>query len=423
MTRPNGFHRIVVGLLVAAPAIAFYALLAGTTVNVPYLDDYDTILRFLEGGRRVPELLAPHVEHRLAGVRAVASTAVALSGEIDFRLLAVVGNLGVLATAAVLYLGFRPRAETPEKLLAFVPASWFLFQPQYWDSFFWATSALSNLWVLPISGLAFVALLHRKPIALAVAMTLAVVAALTQANGLLCLPIGLGLLGLQRRGRAATVWAVFSLALGGAYASGLSLPDGHPGSLAALGNGAVLLYALNFLGAAGGFGIPAASIAVGLAIVVSAAVLASSALRRNPAPYALLVLVTASAVLNGLGREFISGPDYALGATRYRFYGSAALAITYLSWVEGLEAGRLRQVFIAVGVAASIAFGIASFDIGIEQSRVVSQRLERGVVNWQHTGRGLAHPEAESAHDILGRAVATGLYRPPKSSYEPRKRE
>ena len=423
MTTPSVLHRIVVGLLLSAPAIAFYSLLSGTTVNVPYLDDYDTILRFVEGERSVSELLAPHVEHRLAGVRVVASTALALTGEIDFRLLAVAGNLGVLATATVLYLGFRPKADSPGKLLAFVPASWFLFQPQYWDSFFWATSALSNLWVLPISGLAFIALLHRQPIAVAAAMALTTVAALTQANGLLCLPIGLVLLAFQHRGRAAAAWIAFGLALGGAYASGLALPDGHPGGLSALGSGSVILYALNFLGAAGGFGIPSASTAVGLAVAASAVVLAPSAMARNPALYALLLLVTASAVLNGLGREFISGPDYALGATRYRFYGSAALAITYLLWAEGLGAGRLRRAFVASGIAAAMAFGIASFALGIEQARAVSTRLERGIVNWPYSRRGLAHPDAQSAHDILGRAVSAGIYRAPQSNHESRNPE
>ena len=205
MTTPNLLHRLAIGLLLFAPAIAFYVLLLGTVVNVPYLDDYDTILRFLEGERSVSELLAPHVEHRLAGVRIVSGAILALTGEIDFRLLALVGNLGVLATASVLYLGFRPKSGRPGKALAFVPASWFLFQPQYWDSFFWATSALSNLWVLPISGLAFIALLHRGPMTVTIAMALAAVAALTQANGLLCLPIGLVLLAFPAPGSCCGV--------------------------------------------------------------------------------------------------------------------------------------------------------------------------------------------------------------------------
>ncbi len=420
MTAPNPLHRLATGLLLAAPAIAFYVVLLETAVNVPYLDDYDTILRFFEGERSISELLAPHVEHRLAGVRIVSGATLALTGEIDFRLLALVGNLGVFATAFVLYLSFRPKAGRPGKALAFVPASWFLFQPQYWDSFFWATSALSNLWVLPISGLAFIALLHRGPVMVTIAMALAAVAALTQANGLLCLPLGLVLLAFQRRGRATGFWIAFGLALGGLYASGLALPDGHPGSLAALGRGPVILYALNFLGAAGGFGIPSVSTAVGLAIAVSAVVLAPSAMARNPALYALLLLVAASAVLNGLGREFISGPDYALGATRYRFYGSAALAITYLLWVEGLGGDRMRRAFVGCGIAAAVAFGIASFALGVDRARTVSTRLERGMDHWPHSNRGLAHPDGKNAHDIVGRAVSAGIYRPPQASHEPR---
>ena len=70
-----------------------------------------------------------------------------------------------------------------------------------------------------------------------------------------------------------------------------------------------------------------------------------------------------------------------------------------------------------------MAFGIASFALGIEQARAVSTRLERGIVNWPYSRRGLAHPDAQSAHDILGRAVSAGIYRAPQSSHESRNLE
>ena len=61
----------------------------------------------------------------------------------------------------------------------------------------------------------------------------------------------------------------------------------------------------------------------------------------------ILLLVVASGLLNALGREFIAGADYALGAVRYRFYGSAAIALAYLAAFEGLSTPRIRRRVLA----------------------------------------------------------------------------
>ena len=83
----------------------------------------------------------------------------------------------------------------------------------------------------------------------------------------------------------------------------------------------------------------------------------------------------------------------------------------------------MRRTFVACGIAAAVAFGVASFAFGVEQAQTVSTRLERGMGHWPYSNRGLAHPEAENAHDIIGRAVSAGIYRPPQSSHEPRNPE
>jgi len=407
--------RVVGGLLIAVPALAFCALVAANAVNVPYLDDYDTVLLFLEGPASLGDWFAPHVEHRPVVLRLVAEASAALSGSVDFRVLAFVGNAGVLALAAVLYRGFRPTAALPVKSLAFVPAAWFLFQPQSFDSIFWATSSLSNGWVLALCGAGFLALEKRGPIGVALAALCVTFAVGAQANGLVALPVGLAVLVAQRRPAASLAWLAFAIGLAALYAIGLALPDGHPGLGEALSRPGVFAYALAFLGAAGGFGHPATALAVGAALLLSALFLSRTGFRHRPVLPALLWVVIGSAVLNALGREFIAGPDFAVSTVRYRSYGAAALACAYLAWVQSLAPGSLRKAFVAAGISAGVAFGVASFAFGIERSTPLAERLKIGIMAWPATSRGLRHPDPQYAAERLERAVSVGRYRPPRT--------
>ncbi|MFP6579915.1 MAG: hypothetical protein VCC02_08950 [Myxococcota bacterium] len=407
--------RVVGGLLIAAPALAFYALIAANAINVPYLDDYDTVLLFLEGPASLQDWFAPHVEHRPVVLRLVAEASAALSGSVDFRVLAFVGNAGVLALAVVLYRGFRPTAALPVKSLAFVPAAWFLFQPQSFDSIFWATSSLSNGWVLALCGAGFLALENRRPTGVALAALCVTFAVGAQANGLVALPVAFAVLVAQRRTAASPLWLVFATGLSTLYALGLAPPDGHPGVSEALSSPGVVPYALGFLGAVGGLGNKGTALAVGAALLLSTLFLSRTGLRHRPVLPALLWVVIGSAVLNALGREFIAGPEFAVSTVRYRSYGAAALACAYLAWVQSLAPGSLRKAFVAAGISAGVAFGVASFAFGIERSTQLSKRLEVGMHAWPATSRGLRHPDSQYAAERLERAVSVGRYRPPRT--------
>ena len=376
----------------------------------------DTVLGFLEstpsGWTRLVEA---HVEHRLLLLRVATLALVALFGEVDFRTLAWLGNLGVLTLSVFLFAGFRKDASWGARIVTFSPATWFLFQPQYWDSFFWATASLSNLWVLPMALACFGALGRTGGAAFLLALAAGCVAALTQANGLLVLPIGALLLLRNGRHREAALWIVFSLLLAGAYAAGLQRPEGSVGILESLLRPSVWQYALYFIGAAGGFGSPLPSALVGLAILAIAAWGLPRSTKANPGLAGLLLLVVASGLLNALGREFIAGPDYALGAARYRFYGSAALALAYLVGIETLIRPRARHWAFAVGVSLALAFAVNSYRLDTPRALVNATRLEQGFERWTQQRRGLRHPHPDRASAILEAAIASGIYRPQTS--------
>ena len=404
-----------------APIITYYGLLAGTTVNVPYLDDYDTILAYLLADRvaatpmdRLDLLFETHVEHRIALVRGAALVSHAATGAVDFRWLAWLGNLGLVALTAGLFGVFRRHDTTTNRLLLFAPVGFLLFQPQFWDAWFWATSSLSNLWVLPMALVTFMALDRGTPLALLLASGLGIITVLTQANGLLVLPVGCGVLLLGRKPRPALAWAVFGTAVALLYTLNLERPPGSRTigeSLASLIP--ILHYAINFLGAATGFGNSIASFVAGIFIGFSALFLCARQGRRNPPLYGLFLLLLASALLNAFAREHIRGSDYALDTWRYRSYASAALAVTYLAWAESAWTLRHRQAWVSIALAVGIAFNTLSYVSYASKAQSVATQLERGLANWQNTGRGLRHPHPTRSNEILAAAVREGLYQPP----------
>ena len=117
-------------LALLAPIVTYFAILTATSVNIPYLDDYDTILGYLQAdqtagslSQRLQLILEPHVEHRLAFVRGIALLSVATNATVDFQLLAWWGNLGLLALTGALFGVFRRSEAVTDRLLLFLPVS------------------------------------------------------------------------------------------------------------------------------------------------------------------------------------------------------------------------------------------------------------------------------------------------------------
>ncbi len=420
-------------VLIALPVLAYCVLLASTAVDVPYLDDYDVVLRFLlEAGEPDGEplrlLFAQHVEHRLVLVRAIALTMVSATGHVDFSALAWIGTLGLALLATGLFVAFRPTASLGAKCLVFAPVVLFLFQPQSWDAFFWATSSLSNLWVLPLALATLLLLSRQGPRAMAGAVLLAAVAVVAQGNGLLVLPGGLVLLGMQHRWRAAAFWAAASLLIGGLYALDFRPVDGAPSLLDSLQRAPTLIhYALNFLGSAAGFSHPLLSPLFGGLMLCSVAALWRVGFpKQNPVLYSLLLLLVASAGLNALGRWYISGAEYPLTAVRYRFYSSSMLALTYLCWAQwvtarigeaerGSRLAGLSRVFLSLTLVGALVFSTASYARYAWKAVETSNQLRGGLQHWWSTGRGLRHHDVRHAGSILTRAIERGLYVPEQS--------
>jgi hypothetical protein len=417
-------------LLCAAPALATAHLLWRAATDVPAFDDYDAIVEFLnrwvaaEGASsRVHLLFAQHVEHRPAVLRTAALAAFQAFGHLDLRALQVFGALGLLVLAGALLAAFRPAAPLRERLLAFAPAALLLFHPQFWSAYLWPTCSAPNFYAVAFAAIAFQALARGSPGGFALAIGAATAAALSQANGIAALPLGLlALRGPEARTRRR-VWIGFSLLL----AAALLVSFQRPGeSWSAFSNLAgplriarVGLYLLHFLGGAAAFSQPGLAPLLGAGLVASfAALLIRGAHRRSPALIALLAFLIASAGMNALVRvqQGVSAP---LLQDRYRFYACAFLAASWLAWCAELAGWRRQRSFLAAGLCASLAFSAASHALYRGDLLDFSQRLRDGYQRWWVSGDGgLFHPRFAEASRILLTGYQRGVLLPPRAWFE-----
>ena len=149
---------LVAGIAIATPAVIFYAILLGHTVDIPLRDDYGAILNFLNhmparGGGRTAYLLATQwQEYKLIFGHLVVWLQFVLFNHIDFRLTCALGNGFVLPLALVLWRMFLPgNLDLTARVVLFIPVTWLLFQLQYIGTLNWAITSLQHLPVLVFS--------------------------------------------------------------------------------------------------------------------------------------------------------------------------------------------------------------------------------------------------------------------------------
>jgi len=403
----------------AAAAVAVQLLLvARTSVCVPLLDDWDTLLGFLvywqdetDAAGRLRQLFDPHNEHLLAVPRLTLLGVHGLTGHMDFAWLNLIGNLLSLVLLGALWCDFRSDAPTAERALGFLPAVLFVVQPQAWTAVISPTVSISNNGVMAFGAVCFACLARGR---VAWAGLAAAVATFSQGNGIFVLPLATCVPWLRGEHALARRWGAVSLAATAVYFWAAPSDYGATSPWASLARPDRLAgYALNFVGSAGGFARPTASAAVGAVLVASFAWLTWRGLaRRNPALFALCAFLFASVAGNALVRAH-EGANAALFQPRYRLYGGTLLALTWLGWLE--VAPRLRtRAWTAMAALVSILFWGASFHTGAAAAERHARALRAGLDRWWETGaEGLRHPDFRKASFFLTRALHDGLLRIP----------
>lgn len=400
--------------------------------DIPRGDDFDIFLGYLSASpddRLDALLFAQHNEHRPAYSRALGELLYRAFGRIDFRVLALIGNLALVLLLVALYKRFRA-ARHP--LALFLPVPYFLFSTPHFENTTWATGALQNYSVLLFAFLSLTAFEKERHGAFALSLGLAALASLTSGSGLLLFPVlvwwaalrvrqasavpsaGNGALLGPRRSRTLTLLAIVaaSCIFVALYLKHYIRPAHHPLALESLTHPLhSALYLLAFLGSYA-WSLPI-SVAVGAAILF----LIVKVLRRGPTPssgtfYFFLVFLTLNAVAATLTRSGF-GLWQAL-SSRYVIVSACILACVYLLSVEGQP--WLRRVLTERRKSVAAALVVLGLTMAAYQTLYLARlekRLHEGLARHLASGVGLDYPDQIKAIKLIESAAEQDIYRLP----------
>lgn len=104
----------LVNIWVFIPAILYFSTLSDYALNIPYIDDYDAILEFLNNfsqasfGQKMALIFSWHNEHKIVGARLIIALQYALTGSADFAMLKYIGSMQLVVSFWVLTTFLRP---------------------------------------------------------------------------------------------------------------------------------------------------------------------------------------------------------------------------------------------------------------------------------------------------------------------------
>src|SRR5436190_10173271 len=192
----------LLALCVALPIGFHYFLLDKYAVNIPYLDDFPTILDFLNNFTqtdfpgKIKLLFAQHMEHRIVFSKLFFLLDYYVLGGVNFKSIILLGNTGLIACLFALY---RVTPGDTNKLFYFLPIPFFLIQSQHFESAYWAMACIQNFYVAAFAILALLQLNTPTRKGFWLAALFSILAIFTSGSGIFVPLCGVLLLILQRQ--------------------------------------------------------------------------------------------------------------------------------------------------------------------------------------------------------------------------------
>lgn len=432
-------------ILVALPAIIFYTITSRNLLNIPFFDDYDALLDFLNhfvclngiSAQASYFLAAQHNEYKLFFGNALALLELALTGHIDFRVLSVIGDGFILLLAILLWKMFLPgRKDLTTRLALFIPVSWLLFQPQYWETLNWPMATLQNIPILFFSFVAIYLLVKNSRPAFWAALVSFVVAVATSGNGFLLIPVALLILFLNRHYLRIIVWLAASAGCIAAYAYRFDINSSQVQqhhSIFSTFHPLAPAYVVVFIGSAASYPFKPVSLVLGTLICLLFIWVARRGyIRRNPlVSYCVLFLLLTAFGVAGLRSDF--GLAQAV-SSRYTIYSALFLIFAWFAIVEEfVERSRvplLRNGLFIGAVVLSILFSVCMDRFGASGLGDRHDGMVQAMATFEHPKTpdstiwpgpllDLPHPIGPTntfnkrIRPILDESIKLGVYRPP----------
>jgi hypothetical protein len=414
-------------IVIILPPVCFYYLLMESVSSIPFLDDYNSILSFLlhwkedHGFQHVVRILFwQHNEYRLMFENAIVSAQYAMRGHTDIKALCILGDLFVLPIFGALLLIWKTgQASGTSTAIVFAPASYLLFQLQYYSAVNDATTSLQYLPVILFALLSCYLITRKDALSFSGALCCLALSIASSGNGFFLLPIGC-IMFIQNKGyERLIVWLATGAAMSLIYFShGYNFHKTEGGTRGLLSGFAHFspTFAAAFLGSTGTTSRPVPAIALGILLLVVFVIATKDRLfASNPALYysMLFFIVTAMAV-SGLRSDYGAGVPTALGS-RYRIFSVTMVILTYFYLAGKYRDIQWNRAFArAIPVALWITllgFTIASDWAGEKQLLMKRQRLEFALMRWYRHEPPLPMT-SEGADDYTARMASLGFFEP-----------
>lgn len=459
--------RLLVALttVVIALWIAFYFWFAFRySSNIPVGDDFELFLHFwlkyqhaTSFSEKLALLFAQFVEHRLGYTRFV-FLFLAKWGLVDFRIIALVGNLSLVG----LFFIFRHLLCRHFRLPIYylLPVAFLIFQPCYsFDGVLWPAATLAYFPVAVGAILTLYLLGQQTRLTFWLGLFAGIVTTFTFGNGQFILLVALVTLALQQRWRLFWIWLSAMTLVLVSYYRWYQINTSRPPVLPNLIHYPkyILYNVLVFLGALterseNGTQIlsrqNAPSLLVGLAVVLVFAVVVllwvnAQANRRqiHLTGFRSLQAVTKEAFgsrsaiglfwLGALAFFVLSGCVFAMARTeapliyahinRYRIHSVCAVLLSYSFVTVYLNR---RTVWLVASCGASLLFAVFSYYNFKYEFAENLRTMQAGLYNWDHQKRWVIYHETaywEPASKLISEqfeAQAADVYRFPKSLFE-----
>ena len=217
------------------PIAGFFVYFFTLRYNIPWLDDYENIPYFLDRFLTAPTfadkmtaLLRPNNEHRVVYARLVVLGQYFLTGRLNFANLMLWGNAGLVLIFFLLYRALhRHERVSGVALMGLLPVPLLLFTAQNYIMTFTAIFSLQYLAIITLVMLTLFVLTTDRPLHLGLALGLGILSTFSMGNGLLLWPAGAGVLLIQRRWLALSLWLGVGAVSGYMYFLGYPVQQGN----------------------------------------------------------------------------------------------------------------------------------------------------------------------------------------------------
>ena len=406
-------------VVILLPMLLFYFLLQSGLTNIPYWDDYDSILgfmiRFVEQpgviGKLFLILFTQHNEYKIIFGNALFALEYMFLGHINLVYLQVIGNLFVILLLFSLYkLYFYTVPRASNALVYFIPVPFLIFQLQYWNTVDWASPALQNITVLPFAILSLYYLDKKTGFGLVASCLYLTLAVFSSGNGLFIIPLGFLMIAQSKESGRMIPWLLTSGMLIALYFYKYSFGTGRGLSLGYYLDHFDIRYTLSFLGTAASRNNYHITMILGTIFVLIFLIMIFSRFdRKNPPVFYVVSFVFITALVVSTIRSQYGVAESL--SSRYRIYSDILLALTYIFIVN--QKWRSRTLIFVAGCAISIPFCLYNDYLFYPQIVSRHNQLVYGISSWRLTGVGLTYPSEVRANMLLNKSIKFGIYNPP----------